>query len=56
MHAYFMDEIKEMCRLANLKTHHVYECVSCGNHVCRECAERNSLLCPFCFGRLSLPN
>lgn len=30
----------------------IYECGSCGNHVCRECAVKSFYVCPNCFGRL----
>ena len=30
----------------------IYECESCGNHVCKECALRWKYVCPNCFGRL----
>lgn len=30
----------------------VFECGTCGNHVCKECAEKWSRVCPHCFGRL----
>lgn len=30
----------------------IFECGNCGNHVCKECAEKWSRVCPYCFGRL----
>ncbi len=30
----------------------IYECESCGNHVCRECAVTWNGVCPHCFGRM----
>ncbi|MDE7301076.1 MAG: hypothetical protein K2N47_02790 [Clostridia bacterium] len=30
----------------------IYECETCGNHVCKECAIIWRCVCPHCFGRL----
>ncbi|MDE7380364.1 MAG: hypothetical protein K2N14_04855 [Clostridia bacterium] len=30
----------------------IYECETCGNHVCKECALRWRYVCPNCLGKL----
>lgn len=38
--------------MENFDFKEVFECASCGNHVCREKAEIWGRICPNCFGKL----